>query len=362
MTFFCRDTSRFGRRTVAGAFGAAFLLVPALGWSQGSDPVAARAQLRQGYTLKQQGKCKEAVPHLQESVRLDRQPKSLINLGECEQKLGQLGTAQAHFVEARDLARSGGDATLRGIAEKRIEEVEKKMPKLGIELGKDAPSGTVVLRDGVEVGAVSLRTPLPIDVGRHVVVARGGGFERQYELTLSEGETKQLEVTPIGGKALPAPAKVAEKSGDEAKPAANAEPKRSGGASFKIDGPEGDHVEGSSGTAQRTIGYVAMGAGVVGLGAGAYFAATTASRINELGGMCTTDNPCDDAGLSAYDNIRQRAVNSRTYSIVGFAAGGALAATGLILVLTAPKSTSTGWNVAPMVGRDTTGVFIDGRF
>src|SRR6266511_960526 len=47
-----------------------------------SDPAAARAQLQQGYALKQQGKCEEAMPHFVESVRLDRQTKGLVNLAD----------------------------------------------------------------------------------------------------------------------------------------------------------------------------------------------------------------------------------------------------------------------------------------
>jgi hypothetical protein len=312
--------------------------------------------LREGYTLKQQGKCKDAVPHLQESVRLDRQPKSLINLGECEQKLGQLAAAQSHFLEARDLARSGGDATLRNIAGKKLEEVEKKMPKLGIELGKDAPAGTVVLRDGVEVGAVSLRIELPIDVGRHVVVARGGGFERQYEVTLAEGESKQIEVTPIGGKALAGAAKSVEKTADQrntAPPPGDTKPT----SSFRIEGPQGDRVD-EGGATQRTIGYVAIGAGVIGLGVGAFFGATFLSRQKDLED-CNTVRTCDDA---TWNGTQQRAVNARTYTAIGLAGGGVLAATGLILLVTAPKSSTTGWTVAPMVGRDGTGVWVDGRF
>lgn len=353
-----RDKSRFVRRCLVPALGSAALLVPALAWGQGSDPVAARAQLRQGYTLKQQGKCKEAVPHLQESVRLDRQPKALINLGECEQKLGQLAGAQSHFVEARDLARAASDATLRGIAEKRLEEVEKKMPKLGIELGKDAPSGTVVLRDGVEVGAVSLRTPLPIDVGRHVVIARGGGFERQYEVTLGEGESKQLEVTPIGGKALPAASKPAEKTAEEPKVATvpSSDTKRT--SSFSIDGPQGDRGE-STGSTQRTLGYVAIGAGVIGLGAGAFFGAMFLGRQRELNDCNKTGNCSDEQ----WNDTQQRAVNARTYTAIGLAGGGVLAATGIVLLVTAPsKSSGSAFTVAPMVGRDGTGIFVDGRF
>ena len=341
--------------------GAAVWLASGIVWADGGDPVAARAQLRQGYALKQQGKCKEAVPFLQESARLDRQPKTLLNLGDCEVVLGQLAAAQAHFVEARDLARQQGNDSLKSIGEKRLQEIEKKMPKLSITLAKDAPSDTVVTRDGVEVGGVSLHTALPIDMGRHVVVARGGGFERQYEVTLAEGETKNLEITPIGGKALPKPvAAAAEKPSSS--PASRKEAARSGSA-FKIEGPSPDRTESGSST-QRTLGFITLGAGVVGIGAGAYFGARALSKNAEAEPMCTVPAPCERGGVDAadFEALKREAHDARTYSYIGVGVGGAAALTGIILLLTAPKTTTTGWRVGPTIGQTNVGAVIDGRF
>jgi len=321
--------------------------------------VAARAQLRQGYALKQQGKCKEAIPFLQESARLDRQPKTLLNLGDCELALGQLGAAQNHFVEARDLARQQGNDALKTIGEKRLQEVEKKMPKLSITLAKDAPTDTVVTRDGVEVGTVSLHTALPIDMGRHVVVARGGGLERQYEVTLAEGETKNLEITPVGGKALPKPVAAAAEKTSAPSPASRKDAPRTG-AAFNIEGPSQDRAESGSNT-QRTLGFVTLGAGVVGLGVGGYFGARVLTKNKELSTMCTDANRCNEDGLTQYEATKSDAVNSRTYAYVGLGVGGAAAVTGVILLLTAPK-TNTAWRVGPTIGQGNVGAVVAGTW
>jgi len=295
--------------------GISLVLASGVARADGGDPVAARAQLRQGYALKQQGKCKEAVPFLQESARLDRQPKTLLNLGDCEQSLGQLAAAQAHFVEARDLARHQGNDALKTVGEKRLQDVEKRMPKLAIELGKDAPPNTVVTRDGVEVGSVSLRTPLPIDVGRHVVVARGGGFERQFEVTLAEGETKNLEITPIGGKALPKPVSaVAVKAPNAQDNAPKQDPPVASGVALKLDGTNGDQAESGAG-AQRTVGLITLGVGVVGLGVGGYFGARALSKKSDMSTMCTDAAPCPPGSeqVSEFENTKADAFSSRTY-------------------------------------------------
>src|SRR5262249_32162358 len=94
-------------------FGLPFLFFTSHAFGQALDPGAARAQLREGYTLKGQGKCNEAIPHFLESIRLDRQPKTLLNLADCEEKVGKYIAAQTHIVEARDLARTQGAAQMK---------------------------------------------------------------------------------------------------------------------------------------------------------------------------------------------------------------------------------------------------------
>jgi len=349
------------KRFSSGALSAVVLLASSAVWADGADPVAARAQLRQGYALKQQGKCKEAVPYLQESARLDRQPKTLLNLGDCELAVGQLGAAQAHFLEARDLARQQRNDALKAIGEKRLQDVEKKMPKLSITLAKDAPADTAITRDGVEVGTVSLHTALPIDTGRHVIVARGGGFERQFEVTLAEGETKNLDVTPIGGKAMPKPVVAASDKRPTAPNTTSKSDASNGSSAFKIEGPTSDHVE-SSGSTQRTLGFITLGVGVVGLGAGGFFGARVLGKKSDASTMCTPTDPCTPDEAITFENTKRDARDARTYAFIGAGVGGAAAVTGVILLLTAPKKTTAGWRVGPAVGLGNVGAVVDGTW
>jgi hypothetical protein len=235
------------------------------------------------------------------------------------------------------------------------------MPKLAITLAKDAPADAVVTRDGVEVGAVSLHTSLPIDTGRHVVIVRGGGFERQFDVTLAEGETKNLEVTPIGGKPLPKPA--AEKASTAQNGASKKDASRAPASAFKIEGPTQDRAESGSST-QRTLGFITLGIGAVGLGAGTYFGVRTLSKKNEASTMCTDAAPCDPGSddVAHYEKTKREAFDARTYTYIGLGVGGAAALTGVILLLTAPKSTSTGWRMGPSVGQGTFGAMIDGTW
>lgn len=325
-----------------------------------SDPVAARGQLQQGFALKQQGKCNEAIPHFEESFRLDRQPKALLNLADCEEKLGRLGAAQTHFVEARELARAQGLEPLKALAEQRLKSTEERMPKLLVKVGPDAPGDTTVTRDGMALGSVSLNSPLPIDVGKHVILARGGGFQRQYEVTIAEGETKELVVTPVGGQPLSAPAS----------PLPARQPSAPASASSSRDSvvlsvqPESRPSDRSSGSVQRFSGFSAIGVGVVGLAVGTVFGLTVSKKRDEIDATCPTGQPCSPDGVARYHDAVDSARNARTLSLIGFGAGAVLVGVGAALVLTAPKSHEprTALWLRPAIGSAGAGVAIDGTW
>jgi hypothetical protein len=241
------------------------LLASALGRADSSDPAAARAQLQQGYALKQQGKCEEAVPHFVESVRLDRQPKALMNLADCEEKLGKLAAAQTHFVEARDLARGQGLDQLKSLAEQHLRTLEKRMPKLLVRLAKDAPADTIVVRDGVELGHVSLNAPLPADPGQHRVIARGKNLERTYDVTLAEAETKEIEVTPVGGTPLSATTPSPPTEGARTSSTEPDHKPRPVEGSSSLGTDRSSPMTSTSSGFQRVAGFSAMGLGAAGL-------------------------------------------------------------------------------------------------
>jgi hypothetical protein len=322
------------------------LFVGTVALADGADPAAARAQLQQGYALKQQGKCDEAIPHFVESAKLDRQPKALVNLADCEEKLGKLASAQAHFVEARDLAK--GLESLRTVAEQHLAALEKRMPKLAVKLAKDAPNDTVILRDGIQLGQVSLNTPLPIDPGRHAIVARGANLEKQYTVTLVEGETKELTVTPVGGEPVTPPLTGAAQPSAMTSPAVGtSSPKVEPGPSLNLSEPPSNSSR-STGSVQRTLGFAAIGAGAVGLAVGTVFALKLSRKNDEIEGICPTGTPCGPTDVVRYQTAVEDAKGHRTLSGVGFGVGAAFAVAGGILVLTAPRNREVAWR-APEV-------------
>jgi hypothetical protein len=79
---------------------------------------------------------------------------------------------------------------------------------------------------------------------------------------------------------------------------------------------------------------VAVGAGVVGVGLGAFFGLRAQSKNDDSLALCRPDDPsrCTAEGKS----LRDDAAGAATVSTIGFVAGGALLAGGVVLLLTAP--------------------------
>ncbi|MBX3208990.1 MAG: hypothetical protein KF764_28415 [Labilithrix sp.] len=198
-------------RIGACAIAAAVLLwhLPAAA----GDPASAREQLKIGYLLAQDNKCDEALPHLLESLRLDPKAITLINLADCEEKVGKLSDAMSHWVDARARAQSEGLRPIEEEATARATALEPRLARLTIVLAPSAPKDAVVERDGVVLGAPSMGIPLPLDPGAHTIVVKvKGRDDATTRLALVEGEAKrvELEAGPLAAGTAPPPPPVGE--------------------------------------------------------------------------------------------------------------------------------------------------------
>jgi len=322
------------------------LLTSTLARADVSDPAAARAQLQQGYALKQQNKCVDAIPHFAESVRLDRQPKALLNLADCEAKTGKLVSAQAHTVEGRDLARSRGMADFEKFATGQLKEIDERMPKLVITVTAGAPAGTVVTRDGAELGAISLGTPLPIDPGPHTVVARGGGLEHTYPFSLTEREAKKMDVTPIGGTVVaPAEAQHDATEGHKSETSASVE-----GAS--------DVSTTSALPTQRLAALGLAGAGLVAFGVSYGLASSAHKSWKDAAANCPGDVCKNPADVQQASSARERG----NVATAVFAIGAASLVTGGVLWFTTHREEKTALQFSPDAGPSYGGVSFRGKF
>lgn len=121
-------------------FALALLLQSGFALADGRDPAAADALFRDARALMKKRDFVAACPKLAESQRLDPAAGTLINLGECREKVGQLADALQAYRDALDLL-GAGDSRI-GPVKQQIESLDKRVPRLTITLARGAPDGT----------------------------------------------------------------------------------------------------------------------------------------------------------------------------------------------------------------------------
>src|SRR5882724_4149653 len=112
---------------------------PAPSADQVRDPATAEALFRQGRQAMEAKNYQEASQKFAESQRLDPAAGTLMNLATCEEKLGRLASAWQHWKEAIDALPANDDRVV--FAQSRVEELEKKLPRLQVTLQSGTDQG-----------------------------------------------------------------------------------------------------------------------------------------------------------------------------------------------------------------------------
>jgi hypothetical protein len=318
--------------SVALVLGASALASPA----HAVDPEEAVAELRIGYSLKQADRCDEALPHLRRSHDLvPGKPKPLLNLADCEQRLGDLVVARDHFAEGRDLARRENDIDLVAAATEKLTAIDRALPRLTITLGARAPTATTITLDGVTLDSSTLATPMAVNPGRHVVTASAAGWtDRNIDVSLGEGTARTIEVAPLGLPANPY----------ASRPASDARPGLPTWHTREI----------------ASLGLV--GAGVVSAGIGGAFGFIAISNRN----ASNANGHCDVSGCDAVGkNLRNAALGDAAASTWLIGLGLAAAAGGGALIVTTPMAVTRSVaqvEVVPLAGPHLNGVGVRGAW
>ncbi len=308
-----------------------------------ADSAAAAALFREGRDLIKQGKLAAGCDKIGASQKVDSSVGTLLNLGDCREKLGQLASAWAAFREAESLAkRKGGDDKRLVEASKRAAAVEPKLSNLVIEVPQ--PVAGLVIRRGDEiVDRAAWNTPLPVDPATHVIVAEAPGFRTwKLDVAIDPRSRRRLVQVPKlepstdpGVSPIPAPVVV-----QAPLTAVMFKQKR------------------ESGTWSTTRGF-AVAFGVLGAGAivtGVYVG-TRADDLQKRSDAICPNALCDDLqGLRLNDDAKRNAMRAN----IAFAAGGAALVTSTVMWLVGKPDDE--FTVAPTMTSGSTGVSLSGRF
>jgi tetratricopeptide (TPR) repeat protein len=222
------------------------------------DPAAAEATFREARAKIVAGDYAAACPMLEESLRLEPAPGTLLNLADCEERTGRLASAWEHFERLENLLPASDPRVT--IARAGRAALAARVPRLVVRLEDASLEGVRVFRDDVEIGPPSLALALPVDPGRHVVsVVAPGHVDRRFEVDAREGETS--EVVASAGPSRPM-------------------------------------------SAGRLAGYAAGAAGVASLGVGAAFGVGALAERRASDAHCAGSVCSDAASLHEYASAR----------------------------------------------------------
>ena len=227
-------------------------------------------------------------------------------------KRNLLVEAANRYFEVAGLQVPQGDAAVQRQAQvdaqTELQALRPQIPRLIIQVtGADASELTLSI-DGQVAASGIIGKPRLVNPGPHRVEARLAAAQQSAAVEMQVGQEQTVTLN------FPPPAKKAPAAAPSApgRPSSSAQP-----------------------STQRGLGWVGVGAGTVGVALGSVMGGLALSKhaaIKDSGACSDTRCPADQQSQIERLNL------FRSVSSVGFIAGGALAATGVVLLLTAPSN------------------------
>lgn len=334
------------RRPLAALIFTA-LLTPSTASAETSDAdrATARALAAEGQDALEKKDFTTATDRFSRADSIIHAPTLQLGLARAQLGLGKMVSAQETYNRiVREGVAAGSPPTWTvavDTARKEVEALAPRVPQVVITI-KGSSSPRVTLDDAV-IPTAALGVKRPADPGAHLIRAAAKGFapaEATVTLRESATGTVTLELKAISTAAVTPPVvAVVPPPTTPTTPIMPITPPIA--APLPPPAPR-DASSGSS--TQRTLGFVALGVGGAGLILGGVTGGLAIGKHGDLAIACPKG--CPPAQQGELDSFHTLA----TLSTVGFVLGGAGAATGTILLLTAPKKSASEPRVTPVLG------------
>jgi hypothetical protein len=311
------------------------------------ERAVARAAASAGVELLQQGRYAEALDRFQRAESLVHAPTHLLYIARTQVKLGQLVAASETYLKVTrealppDAPRAFVDAQAAAAQEEK--DLEARIPTLLIRVeGKGASDATVTM-DGMALPTAMIGLPAPVDPGPHALraVAKDGtSADLQVKVGPGSHETAVLKLRAAESTSPPSPAQ-APADAEATSPA-----------------PGDETVPPSSGAGVgKLLGWIGVGVGVVGLAVGTTFVAINRSKRTDANNLCP-GGVCDPKNQQQIQSLDHQADNAATGAWIGYVAGSAALATGLVLLFTSggAKKNDASIGLHPWIGAGAGGV------
>jgi hypothetical protein len=293
---------------------------------------AARALGNSGVEAYQADDFATATDKLEKAYGILKAPSLGLWSGRALVKVGKWVEAADRFLEVTSLQVPAGDYAVQKKAQAdaalELQTLKPKIPALIVEVEGAPLADCSISIDGTPVASALLREGRLVNPGTHVIEARHGADQVRVEVTAAEGERKSAVLTFTAPTPVPVVTPVVAPV-VAPPPAATPPPKQ--------------ETSGAS-SAQRTWGWVALGAGGVGVVVGGVTGLVALGKKSDIDDNPNCQNnrcaPSEKGVVDSYNSLT-------TVSSVGFYAGGALAALGVVLLLTAPRQVTAQAYVGP---------------
>jgi hypothetical protein len=277
----------------------------------------------------------EALKEFRAANELVASPNTRLYIARCERELGHNAAAFVEYqraaTEAADRARTDPRyTTTRDHARSESAAIEPKLARLVVKV-TNAPDGASVSVGGQPLPRAGWDLPTPIDPGEVEVVATAAGRNPfKKKVTAAAGQTAEITVALEDAPAGSAAAVVAPAGTAPTTPATTTGP--SDGT--PLVEPPGEQR--TSGGGVRTLGYVTLGVGVVGVAGFAIFAGMAKSRFDDVKNACGGHRCANSANDGAIDGGERM----QTIGNVSLGVGCVAAAIGLVMITAGGPSTA----------------------
>ncbi len=302
------------------ALALALLLVPPIAMADEGD---IEARKKQAQTLSDEAfhemaekNYASACPKLERAVEVYPEGSGVKNtLASCYEASGRLATAFAQYELTALHAIQSGKQGIAAEASKKAAELKPKLATVTIHVPdalRKLP-GVVITRNGIPVDTTLWETAVAVDVGEHVFEGKAPGYGGWSEKVVVAADGTHQEVSVAAPKPVEAPIAVPRLPPPPPPP---------------LPPP-------ALRPWQRPLGIATVGVGAVGLGTGGLLLGLAFGKTDESNaGHCDAQSICDETGLE----LRHQAVGLRNGAVAAFVVGGVLAASGVVLFVTAPRA------------------------
>lgn len=289
----------------------------------------------EGVELFEAGRYADASERLEQAYQLQTVPTLGVWSAAALEKRGLLVEASERYVEVMRSQPTAGEPALyaeaRQTAAGGYDALQPRIPRLSFEVEGADPKDVRVKLNGETLPAELLELPVPVNPGKHKVVAIYASQRQDIELSVAEAEHRDIDIEFDPKLAL-------DKSGSGAS------------EGFFDDVELGEAVELDT-SAVPPLAWVGFGVGLVGISLGTIAGLSAKDTESALVEQCPT-GVCGPDSKATLDEFER----DRMISLVSWGIGLAGVAAGTVLVLTADDNSDA--QVAVTAG----GIRVRGRF